>query len=205
MKNTTNSLLTLTCLVAAALFTSQTAPAQGKDDDRSTPEKKYVVRVLTIENGDTTVSDHPIDADSPEFSWVADDGTEFTAMLEDDDADMREDMTIEVLGKEKYNEFALKSGKDGSTKHVFIKKMGRHGDRDCCGGGNCCRMDMKELHGKTGDHEMMRMHKKMDKDEMMRMHEKMQKKMWKEKKSGDDDEEDDDSDADTDDDDGNLP
>ncbi len=202
MKKITMNIITSLFLLAATIVTAQTAAAQSKEGDKAKPEKKYVVRVLTIENGDTTVSDHTVDAGGPEFTWVDDDGTELTAVFEagdeaENDADMMEDMTIEVLGKKKYNEFILKSGKDGEKKHVFIKRTGGHGDRDCCGGGSCCMMDAKGMHGKTGG--KMRMHGDMDKEDMMRMHGKMQKKMWKEKKDSDDDEheeEDDDSDDD---------
>ncbi len=200
MKNITMRLFTFLILFAATLVTAQTGEAQSAGGDKAKPGKKYVVRVLTIENGDTTVSDHPVDADSPEFTWVDDDGTELTAVFEaedgaENDADMMEDMTIEVLGKKKYNQFTLKSLKDGRKTNVFMKKMGGHADRDCCGGGSCCMMDRKEMHGKTG--ERMRMHENMDKEEMMRMHGKMQK-MWKEKKDSNDDEQEEDDDDDSD-------
>jgi len=207
-------------LAAAVLFAPQRSGAQGKDDMKQEPkhDRKYVVRLLTIEDGDTTVADHAVEPDE-ELTWVDDDGTELTAVFEaedDDDADMREDMTVEVLGKEKYKEYMLGSGKDGKPMKIFIgkKRAGGHGDMDCCDGGSCCRMghmDMKEMHGMHGkmDEKMERMHGKMDekmermdgkmKEKMERMHDRMDKKLRKMDDDDDDDRADDDSDDDDDD------
>jgi len=193
-------------LVAAAVVSVSTATAQTKNDDTMKHEKKYVVRVLTIEDGDTTVNDHAVSPDDGEFTWVDDDGSELKAVFiaDDDDADMREDMTIEVLGKKKYEEYVVKSGKDGSTKTIFIsRKHGDgHGDKHCCGGGNCCKMGMKDsdgMHGKMDKDHMKRMHEEMSSEEMKRMHEKMENKMmWREKKEADEDDDDDDENEDKD-------
>jgi len=217
-------------LAAAALLVPPRVEAQTKDDTK--PERghdrKYVVRLLTIEDGDTTFTDHAVGPDDREISWVDEDGTELTAVFEaeddDDDADMREDMTEEVLGKEKYREYLLESGKSGKPMKIFVRKAhgGGHEGMSCCNGDACCMMEMKGMHGKMDDKmvpmhgkmdgKMMRMHGKMDEkmhDKKERMHEKMEKKMMrKEKDSDDDHDSDDDADDDSEDDDddgANLP
>jgi hypothetical protein len=224
MMKSTMALFAAMLFAAATLSAVSGAAAQMKDGDKAHPGKKYVVRILTIENGDTTVTDQAVDGEGEELTWVGEDGNEFTVIVADgdeadEDADMKEDMTVEVLGKEKHREYMFRSGKDGRPMKFIVKKGGGgHAEMDCCGGGSCAmtagkgKMDMEKMHRMHPDmdkEEMMRMHEKMDKKEMMRMHEKMQKKMmWKEKKEKDDDDEgedeDDDSDSEKDDDGGSL-
>ncbi|HLB00520.1 MAG TPA: hypothetical protein VJO14_03960 [Bacteroidota bacterium] len=191
-------------LAASAGLTASRALAQSKDD-RASDHKKYVVRILSIENGDTTVTDHAVDPTGEKVSWIDDDGNEITAIIgedDDDNADMQEDMTVEVLRMDKDRAGMLRSDTGGAPMKIIIKKSraGSRAGMGCRPGGSCCkmgRMEMKEMHGK------------MDREDMMRMHGKMEKKMiWKEKKDRDDDEDEDSDkgkDKDDDDDGGNLP
>lgn len=148
-------------LAAAMLATAPTANAQSGEDAKADAkaEKKMLVKVMSIENGDTTVTEHEVDPNDSEVSWVE----------KDDD------------GKEKHILIKKElSGPDSKHGGMACCEAKESAEKKECAGKDCCAMDKDGHHGKAEMKKMMKMHGDMDSKEMKEMHEKMSSKEMKE-------------------------
>ena len=124
MRNAMKYCILSLLLVAAAMIVSGAAYAQAKEEAKSDSkaDKKIIVRVMSIENGDTAITEHQVDPNDPKVTWVE----------EDDDG---KEVTVQVT-KDADKSDSQRSGKDGETVKIVVKEKhdGERGKMDCCSG-----------------------------------------------------------------------
>lgn len=164
-------------------------PGAAAQDKAETSGKKVLVKVTTIENGDTTVTEKEVGEGDAELEWV--DEKEGDVLFISGDGDDDEEIVIHLKDLDDTKLDKLIESKDGKARKVIVKKMrsgdgghDTHGKSGCCmERSSCCSMD------KDGHHMKM--------DAKDGAHKKM---MWKEKDDDRDGEKDEEKEEEEDDD-----
>lgn len=138
-------------VAVAMVFLASGAAAQDKAE---TSGKKVLVKVTTIEDGDTTVTEKEVGEGDAELEWV--DEKEGDVLFISGDGDDEDEIVIHLKDLDDTKLEKLIESKDGKGRKVIVKKMrsgdgghDTHGKSGCCmESSSCCSMDKDRAHKK---------------------------------------------------------